>query len=157
MWSTLQKKQTIIHISHIKLIFPCKKASIIQDYALSNESQSKLDNLYMVSIQRASTTDGKGPCWGNHDMKFLVAGNNQNPIKPAQSIINHHKNPTKFFLLLLRIPENRLPEILERGKDDPQQSRGQEVCLFDIWVDWEGSRSCWKALSLFVDKKVFQH
>ena len=86
-------------------------------------------------------------------MKFLVAGNNQNPIKPAQSIINHHKNPTKFFLLLLRIPENRLPEILERGKDDPQQSRGQEVCLFNIWVDWEGSRSCWKALSLFVKKK----
>ena len=59
-------------------------------------------------------------------MKFLVAGNNQNPIKPAQSIINHHKNPTKFFLLLLRIPENRLPEILERGKDDPQQSRGDK-------------------------------
>ena len=69
-------------------------------------------------------------------MKFLVAGNNQNPTKPAQSIINHHKNPTKFFLLLLRILQNRLPEILERGKDDPQQSRGQEVCLFDIWVDW---------------------
>ena len=48
-------------------------------------------------------------------------------------MINHHKNPTKFFLLLLRIPENRLPEILERGKDDPQQSRGQEVCLFFIF------------------------
>ena len=59
-------------------------------------------------------------------MKFLVAGNNQNPTKPAQSIINHHKNPTKFLLLLPRIPENRLPEILERGKDDPQQSRGDK-------------------------------
>ena len=138
MWSTLQKKQTIIHILYIKLIFPCQKASIIQDYALSNESQSKLDNLYMVSIQRASTTDGKGPCWGNHDMKFLVAGNNQNPIKPAQSIINHHKNPTKFFLLLLRIPENRLPEILERGKDDPQQSRGDKKSVCFLYLGWLG-------------------
>ena len=75
----------------------------------------------------------------SHEMKFLVAGNNQNPTKPAQSIINHHKNPTKFFLLLLRIPENRLPEILERGKDDPQQSRGDKNSVwFFLYLGWLG-------------------
>ena len=144
----------IIHISHIKLIFPCKKKHPLFKIMLyqMKVSQNSITFTWSASKGHPRLT-AKVPVEGIMTWSFwwlAIIKIPSNQHNQSSTIIKIQQNSFCCFWGFQRINFRRY---WSGGRMIPNGDKKSVCLIFGLIGKGQDSRSCWKALSLFVKKK----